>query len=354
MKTANRNITLTFIFTLKILIVSAACELYNIDFINNQLSGPTYSATCAYNVTPAQWEVRNDTCSVTTSTVIVPGTGMVAVPISVRINRSGNLDCDDWVKLEYSINGVWYTQDSIRACDLSSAVQNYNFNVVCGALSALEVRVTYGDNGGVVEKWFLKDGDICISTPLTTLPIELIDFTAESENGKVKLNWATASEQDNDFFTIERSEDGISFDILEIVDGAGNSSQKISYYAIDESPTYGTTYYRLKQTDFDGKYEFSKTVSAKNNLDISDAFKVFPNPCEGGNFKLTINGCKDKEVLVVLFDAMGNQVYSKVVLEKNEIFYTAIDPKNKLNPGIYMVVASSQEKVFFNHRLIVR
>ena len=354
MKTTAKNIILSLLLSVTFLTAKASCELYNLDFINNQLSGPTYSLTCASNVTPSQWEVRSDTCSFLSSAIVIPGSGMFATPVSVRINRSGNLECGDWFKLEYAIDNVWYTVDSVSACNMSSNVQNYNFNVVCGALSSINIRVTYSNNGGNPEKWFLKDGDICVSTPITIMPVELVDVTAIQEDGKVKLSWITATENNNDFFTVEKSEDGKNFDELQIVDGHGNSTYTVQYSIFDENPTYGVNYYRLKQTDFNGTFVYSKTVSVKNDIDMSGNFRVFPNPCEGGNFKIDMSGCKNKEVLVVLYDSFGKQVFSKVVLQKAETFYTAIDPNNKLNPGIYMVVGSSQEQVFFNHRLIVR
>ena len=92
---------------------------------------------------------------------------------------------------------------------------------------------------------------------ISPLPIELLSFEAICNNNSVNLLWSTASEKNNDYFTIERSSDGITFQTVLTVKGAGNSNQVINYSAIDEKPIDGIAYYRLKQTDYDGKFEYS-------------------------------------------------------------------------------------------------
>ena len=95
------------------------------------------------------------------------------------------------------------------------------------------------------------------STSGTILPVELISFTAKSviEDGKnmVVLNWTTLSETNNDYYTIERSSDGMHFEELSRVQGAGTTTDISTYYAADENPFMGVSYYRLKQTDFDAE-----------------------------------------------------------------------------------------------------
>jgi hypothetical protein len=97
------------------------------------------------------------------------------------------------------------------------------------------------------------------------LPITLGDFRAIlNNNGKVDLNWTTLTEINNDFFTIEKSQDGYSFKQLIKVKGAGNSSSLLHYKEVDKNPHSGISYYRLKQTDFDGKYAYSPIISIDN------------------------------------------------------------------------------------------
>lgn len=109
---------------------------------------------------------------------------------------------------------------------------------------------------------------LSVNTPVS-LPIELVYFQAKSEQNDVKLNWETAVEINNDYFTIERSFDGIHFSPITRMDGAGNSTHKIDYLTIDKDYINGINYYRLIQTDYNGEETTSKIVSVdmtkKNN-----------------------------------------------------------------------------------------
>ncbi|MBW6498623.1 MAG: hypothetical protein K0B09_09560 [Bacteroidales bacterium] len=95
------------------------------------------------------------------------------------------------------------------------------------------------------------------------LPIELLSFTAKYQDGKVLLNWATGSEINNDYFTLERSRDAVDAEIIGFIDGAGNSSHTLHYQFIDHDPLPGISYYRLKQTDYDGSFEYSQWVAVQ-------------------------------------------------------------------------------------------
>jgi hypothetical protein len=114
---------------------------------------------------------------------------------------------------------------------------------------------------------------------INPLPVDLITFAVKAENAEVKLNWITATEVNNDFFTIERSKDGQTFEVVKTVPGAGNVSHQLSYHDIDRKPYSGTSYYRLKQTDFDGtsKTYPMQAVHIKTNVNLH----LFPNPSAG-------------------------------------------------------------------------
>jgi hypothetical protein len=111
---------------------------------------------------------------------------------------------------------------------------------------------------------------------ISTLPIELITFDAVKQNRDIKLSWATAGELNNDYFTIERSADGISWETVHTLPGSKNSSQVRDYSWIDDSPFAGISYYRLKQTDYDGKSETFNIVSVEQNQ--VEELQAYPNP----------------------------------------------------------------------------
>jgi len=117
------------------------------------------------------------------------------------------------------------------------------------------------------------------------LPVELTNFQAQSKGADVLLEWQTASETNNLGFEIENSIDGETWNYLEFIRGAGNESIQQSYRYIDEDPENGTNYYRLKQNDFDGIFDYSKVVSVSFR-DETKEIKVSPNPIKFG--KLTV------------------------------------------------------------------
>ncbi|MBN2747743.1 MAG: T9SS type A sorting domain-containing protein [Bacteroidales bacterium] len=125
------------------------------------------------------------------------------------------------------------------------------------------------------------------------LPMTLVSFSAECFNHSILLKWVTASEVNNDFFTIERSFDAIRFETVGTISGAGNSNNLMDYSLIDnkfidDNYSFSTIYYRLIQTDFDGKFSYSQIISSdcvQKERGYADV-KIFPNP-NNGLFELT-------------------------------------------------------------------
>ncbi|MFH1319278.1 MAG: PKD domain-containing protein [Bacteroidota bacterium] len=195
------------------------------------------------------------------------------------------------------------------------------------------------------------------------LPITLLFFDAQMNGDKVDLKWSTASETNNDYFTIEKAQnpqglqnpESLEWEIVTTVPGAGNSNQTLFYEAVDDDPYFGVSYYRLKQTDYDGKYEYSKMVAVNYTIDKDAEFIVFPNPSDGTNFNIRMKGyLENKEVLVVLRDVLGKTIYSKVLItDTNGNFLTAIDLMNNIPAGIYIILGSSKNDIY-KQKLIVK
>ncbi|MFQ5335609.1 MAG: T9SS type A sorting domain-containing protein, partial [Flavobacteriales bacterium] len=178
------------------------------------------------------------------------------------------------------------------------------------------------------------------SIPLIPMPIELMDFDAELIGPSVELNWITASEKNNDYFSIERSANGKDFDAIATVRGAGNSNSSLNYRYFDENPLKGISYYRLVQTDFDGKSESSKVVLVDNTPKeeaITD-FSVFPNPARI-NLPLNINIRSEtaKQAGIVIRDVAGRLVYKKEVMISAGINRLQISTDPVVENGVYMV-----------------
>lgn len=109
------------------------------------------------------------------------------------------------------------------------------------------------------------------------LPVELTQFDAQSKDDMVELAWTTATELNNDFFQIEHSRDGIQFDAVGKVKGVGTTTETINYNFMHRQPASGTNYYRLKQVDFDGAYEYSDIISVEV-YSRTNGIRVYPNP----------------------------------------------------------------------------
>ncbi|HEX8517748.1 MAG TPA: T9SS type A sorting domain-containing protein [Bacteroidia bacterium] len=175
------------------------------------------------------------------------------------------------------------------------------------------------------------------------LPIELLSFEAEYRKATrdVELSWLTATEINNDYFTIEKSQDGINFEFLTTVKGAGNSTQLLSYRSTDPNPYPGVSYYRLKQTDYDGKYEYSKVESVEISL-ISDLM-VKPNPATD-MIGLTFESENPGNMVINIYDATGKVVYSdkRLVLEGTNNTTIQLDG---MNNGLYYIVITNGNSV---------
>jgi hypothetical protein len=112
------------------------------------------------------------------------------------------------------------------------------------------------------------------------VPVQLMYFKGKAENNRSQLNWATATELNSDYFSIQRSVDLKEFTDVGQVKAAGDSRLKLEYSFLDEAPLPGINYYRLKQVDKDGSAEYSKIV-AVNVQDGSTQFAIYPNPSDG-------------------------------------------------------------------------
>ncbi len=116
---------------------------------------------------------------------------------------------------------------------------------------------------------------------ITNLPIELLSFTGEKiDESKVKLLWSTASERDNDYFTVFRCNDLITWQEIGRVAGAGFSQSLTNYELVDASPLTGTNYYKLRQTDFDETFADSQVIAV--DVDVGDTFVTYQNPTARG------------------------------------------------------------------------
>lgn len=175
-----------------------------------------------------------------------------------------------------------------------------------------------------------------------TLPISLLSFTGEYSGKSVILTWKTASEVNNDFFTIEHSRDGINYELLGTQLGAGNSVKVLTYTLTDDNPFKDLTYYRLKQTDYDGKFEYFPAIAIRNNIVATDITieKFGPNPFIN-DVSIQFNSNIKGNVLLRLYTMQGSVLRSvdyQCQMGSNTIL---LNDLGNLKTGTYFVQIST-------------
>jgi len=164
------------------------------------------------------------------------------------------------------------------------------------------------------------------------LPIELLNFIAYVQDNWVNLEWQTASELNNDYFTIEKSKTANNWIIVTKVNGAGNSSSLLSYNATDQTPYNGISYYRLKQTDVDGKYEYS-AIRAVNFEQNATEVIIYPNPT---NNQITIQANEQELTNIKIYNTLGQDVTNRIKQLSKSDNNIVID-LSSLTSGLYNV-----------------
>ena len=185
------------------------------------------------------------------------------------------------------------------------------------------------------------------SSSANPLPIQLVSFDAKKENKIVRLFWMTASETNNDYFSVERSTNGNEFKQIAKVKGAGNSTIVKVYAAEDLDPKEGFSYYRLKQTDYDGGFTYSKTVAIKFSLVdmVQDnqpitIDQVFPIPFSDQFTVKYFNNTNTKSITISLINMEGKLFYDQTVNAKKGVNYFSFDNGSDLLPGNYIISIS--------------
>ena len=231
---------------------------------------------------PCNWNNNLDNTSwfsfkATQSTAVITISGMSGVDHQQFIvvgNSSGGNSCNQ--SDLYTVTGGCPTDvvNNYNSLYSNGTYYNMNFN-----LSGLTVGDTYylvsdGDGGAQSPAYLTVSG---CSECGNVLPIELSYFSGKSTNSGNKLSWQTASEINNDYFTIERSLDARNWGEIGMIYGAGNSNTIENYQFIDDNLKNTIYYYRLKQTDYDGSYTYSKIISINTNQKQSE-INFSPNP----------------------------------------------------------------------------
>jgi hypothetical protein len=206
-------------------------------------------------------------------------------------NKSGN-------------NREWQSNSSINLLNGLTTTGTYYVKIYFDATST-DGTLYHSNNGSNYTASFVIG---------SVLPVSLSAFNGQKHNSSVVLDWVTASETNNAFFAVEKSANGEVFETIGVVEGAGTSVEENKYTFEDKAPFKGTNYYRLKQTDFDGAFEYSKVVAVE--FDGTAQATIYPNPATD---KLIVSTPIQEEVTVRLFNAVGQVVYQNTQRIDNQL-----------------------------------
>lgn len=224
-----------------------------------------------------------------------------------------------------------------------------NSSTVSGGSGSSD-KIRWWDSGGA-QVAQLSGGDVEFTGPITVtdgtstpgindpLPVSILYIEAERRETVVNIYWGTTIEENNDYFTIQRSSNGISWESIGKIDGAGNSNSLINYEFLDKAPLSTSSYYRIKQTDFDGQSSVSDVVYIKGSSEKELSY--YPNPVQD---ILYVNGSSDDLSNIKLFNSNGIDVdvsFNSTYINENKLIIDV----SSYPSGIYILTTSSQKQL---------
>ncbi|MEC8738354.1 MAG: LamG-like jellyroll fold domain-containing protein [Bacteroidota bacterium] len=233
-----------------------------------------------------------------------------------------------------------YYQNTI-ATNATNLVDYYHFNQSTSHQSSIR-DATSSANDGTKTSSGSNHVDFAGSGSSTPLPVELIHFELTPNGESIEIHWSTASELNNHFFTLEKSWDGIHWNVLTKLEGKGTSNDLSHYSFTDLQPYPNQTFYRLKQTDFNGKFEYvaMKSVSSENG----DAAQISVSPNPSSNW-LKIENVSFPLEQIRFFNAMCNDVSDQINIVQQTNHSLLVDISS-LSNGLYSILSPASSAKF--------
>jgi hypothetical protein len=304
------------------------------------------TALAAINLDTAYNRLTVTTCDSTIGATIGNGQTLTAKVycITTLATLNGNLILNGQgnpnALFIFKINGALSTSNSSTITVINSASLNNVYWQINGSFTLGDSSVFRGTliaNGAInllpyssiLGRGLSVGGAISLHSNVNTVPIILLSFNAVRNNKNVILKWSTTSEINNNYFSIERGTDGINWQTISIVKGAGNSTSLKNYSITDQESNNEILYYRLKQTDFDGNFKYFNTLVVNGSSAESVDLDIYPNPASG-IVKLFLKGDPNQIHSISIYNLLGEKIFN------SETFQSEIDLSNKPN-GIYFL-----------------
>lgn len=282
------------------------------------------------------------TTTVKTSANTYSGTGITGTPFTQSATYEVEILGNNTTALvSYTRNGVSYdiaankvdiwVDDVLVADDIAKSSDFANNTNV-------DSWMFIGESGASAQI-ILDDIEYTSNFATSPLPIQLISFDARKLAEKVQLNWTTASELNNESFTIERSANGKEFEAIGTVAGAGTSSTIQKYRFTDEKPVKGINYYQLRQKDFNGESSLSKVVAVSSD---SKSLEIIQVQNAGPSLKMEIISPTDAETDILVYDLAGKKIVKQRV-QLTEGFNTIELATEQTVTGIHLIKLMNSE-----------
>ncbi|MBD1396618.1 cellulose-binding protein [Pontibacter sp. JH31] len=228
--------------------------------------------------------------------------------------------------------------------------QNTGFNARQGADTYDGVHPNTSGMEKMAQRWF----DAIMDEIIIPLPVELQSFKGMATKNGTRLSWTTASEQDNHYFEVQRSQDIKNFEPIGRVDGAGTTSLSRTYTFDDNEAPAGTNYYRLRQVDFDGTASLSAVVAVDLARAEIENMQVYPTRTQGDPVTLEMWALQPNEKFNIAIYTLDGKLISSFEAEADGQgnYSSSINPSDLKEAALYLVRATLTNRVFLRHLLV--
>lgn len=280
--------------------------------------------------------------------------------IASRINREWQVQetgTVGTVKVTFDLSSVTGTASGSNNLTQTRLMVDDDGDFSNGGTTLISPSATNGGSQTVTFDVDFTDGQFYTlgSIENNALPITLISFEVNNyKESQVKLDWVTASEINNAFYTIEHSTDGLNFETVSIIDGAGTSNDLLYYTYIDTSPMKGTSFYRLKQTDFSGEFDYSEIRSVKIENQFNASYKAYPNPInKGDHLRISYTVERDQTLYLTILNPRGQVILreEKYALLREEFIEIST---NQMDKGLNLIRILDENNKVVTLKVIVR
>tara|TARA_R110000737_G_scaffold36837_2_gene56539 strand:- start:1890 stop:3029 length:1140 start_codon:yes stop_codon:yes gene_type:complete len=328
---------------------SATCANFDFDgvdwFVNGNLDGIDSGDFVSSDGNDLSFEDVDEEVCLETPVLDISG---VAGNFSFTVDLVWTgFDSDDYIDVEYQIDGGAWLQipnaigGGDNTIEYAPPAANIDGSTNIGetglsGTSTLSIRVCTDFNLFGTFENVSMDNIIVPEAGAVVLPVKWADFKVRSQRDGNQLDWATYTEFNNERFDIEKSVDGMNnFRKIGSIDGVGNSTKISRYEFMDREISYGTYYYRIKQVDFDEKFEYSEIVLVK--IDMETEISIYPNPADDYIIVNSGSGLDNAQQFQI-YDAMGRLISLETSKEND---YAVRLNTSSLEAGIYFIKLSS-------------